>query len=365
MATGLLGGEWELLRKVLPAGWREAAQKTRAIRREEGPLADPETLLRLVLGHAASDQSFRAVVAHAREAGLCDVSDVALFKREQKCGDWLEWIADAMMGQTLAELPATAMRLRLVDATCASKPGSTGTDFRLHVNVELPSRRFTSAELTDKRGGESLKRLVIKPGDLVVGDRAYGTAEGIVDAVERGGEVLVRVNASSLPMWNAQGVRLDPLELARSLRPEDLLDLPVEIRPSGATAITGRLCILALPEESALEAQRRVHRTKRKKQKRAGPRAVESAKYIFVFTTTSPAQISTSGLFAVYRLRWQIELAFKTIKTVLHFDELPNRRADTGRTWLLAKLVGALLLERVAHPTETAIFPSEETILAA
>jgi hypothetical protein len=347
------------LRDLLPEGWVEAARTTRAIRRDIGPLSDPETLMRLVLGHAAGDRSFRGVVAHARESGLCDVSDVALFKRERNCAPWLDWIANTMLAETLDELPDSELRLRLMDATTASRPGSDRSDFRLHVHVELPGRRFTSAQLTDGRGGESLKRLVIEPGDLIVGDRLYATAVGIARVVRAGGSILVRANATSLPMWTQDGVRLNPLEAARPLSPGEHAELAVEVRPSQGEPIFGRLCIQALPAEQADKAQRRVRHAKLARGKHPGEVAIESAKYVFVFTTVTKKQMTTAQALATYRLRWQVELAFKTIKTVLHFDELPNRLPETGRTWLLAKLVCALLLERVSHiDPDTAISPS-------
>lgn len=350
MSRNRIDREWQVLRKELPRGWKEVARQARAIRREQGPLADPERLLRVVLGRAASNRSYRHVAAHARGSGLCAVSDVALLERERQCGDWLEWIANRILDQTLAQLPDSPLRLRLVDATCASKPGSRGTDFRLHVNMELPGRRFTRMELTDARGGESFKRLAIAPGDLVVGDRAYGTREGIAHVTLHGGYVLVRVNGSSLPMWAPDGSRVDPLMLARALGPGQSYEVPVEIRPPTGAPIMGRLCLLHLPAEQARKAQQAVRRNKSKRPKRPGRRAVESAKYVFLFTTVPVHLMSTGQAFAIYRLRWQVELAFKTLKTVLHYGELPNRLPDTGRTWLLAKLVCALLLDRLAHP---------------
>ena len=361
MRLSRLDGDWQLLRVQLPSGWQQAARTTRAIRRDVGPLSDPERLLRLVLGHAAGDQSFRGVVAHARASELCAVSDVALFKRERQCGDWLQWIIGAMLADTLGELPDRPMRMRLVDASCASKPGSTGTDFRLHVDVDLPSRRFTSVELTDKRGGESFKRFAVEPGDLMVGDRAYGTAGGIAHVVGQRGHVLVRINAVSLPLWTGDGgrrtQRLDPLKLAGTLEAGQSVEAPVEIRPSEGDPIVGRLCIHALTDEQVRQAQRRVRRTKSKKGRRPGRRAIESAKYVMIFTTVPAALMSTVQVHACYRLRWQVELAFKTLKTVLRFGELPNRLAETGRTWLLAKLVCALLIERLMHD-RVAIPPS-------
>ncbi len=356
--------EWQALVGELPEGWQAAARATRAIRHDLGPLSDPEVLLRLVLGHAASDTSFRGVVAHARGTGLCDVSDVALFKRERHSGPWLEWIADQLLGQTLATLPASPLRVRLVDATCASKPGSTGTDFRLHVNVELPLRRFTSFELTDKYGGEAFTRFDVMPGDLLVGDRAYATAHGIGYVRDAQGHVLVRTNASSLPMWDDYTKeRLDPLAFARCAKPGGNVEVRVEVRPPGKPPVVGRLCVYALPDDKALRAQERTRRTKIKRQKKPGKRAMESAKYVMVFTTVSADLMTTAQALATYRLRWQVELAFKSLKTVLHLGALPNRLPETGRTWLLAKLVCALLLDKLAH-RDTAFSPEAQAVEA-
>ena len=359
MGTELLNCEWPMLVRELPARWKESAFLTGAIVMEDGPLADPEKLLRLLLGRAASDGSLRSVVAHARETGLCNVSNVALHKREKRCADWLEWIVDDMLAETMAGLPSSPLRVRLVDATCASRPGSTMADFRLHVTVELPTQRFTRAELTDNRGGESFERMAVEPGELLVGDRAYGTANSIAHVVAGGGYALVRINASSLPVWGSDGTRLDPLVLARGLDPGEMTEVPVEIRSPTGEAITGRLCILALPAEQAEKAQKRARRTKLKHGKRLGERAIESAKYVLLFTTVPTSMMTTAQVIATYRLRWQVELAFKTLKTVLKFDELPNRLPDTGRTWLLAKLICALLLQRLAEKRE-AIPPSGE-----
>ena len=359
MHTASVDTEWGRLRQQLPEGWQGAARSTRAIRRAGGRLSDPDTCLRLVLGHAAGDTSYRGVVAHARESGLCDVSDVALFKRERQSADWLEWIANAMLAATVAELPATQLRLRLLDATSASRPGSDRADFRLHVNVELPGRRFTDVELTDGRGGESFTRLAIKPGDLLVGDRIYATAGGIAHAVAAGAKVLVRTNVTSLPMWTgASGERVDLLAYARKLSPGEQVEAALEIRPpNGPGPVAGRLCIQALPVEQAEKAQERVRRSKLAAGRSPGAIALESAKYVFIFTTVATEEMTTAEVLATYRLRWQVELAFKTIKTVLHFGDLPNRLPDTGRTWLLAKLVCALLLERLAQRAES-ISPS-------
>jgi IS4 transposase len=52
---------------------------------------------------------------------------------------------------------------------------------------------------------------------------------------------------------------------------------------------------------------------------------------------------------AVYRLRWQIELAFKRLKSLLHIDRLPTRTAEASRSWLYAHLILALLCDEISQ----------------
>ena len=60
----------------------------------------------------------------------------------------------------------------------------------------------------------------------------------------------------------------------------------------------------------------------------------------------------------LYRLRWQVELAFKRWKSLCHFDRLPNYRDDTIFSWLYAKLLLALLMHRMVSGTSP-LFPPE------
>jgi len=47
----------------------------------------------------------------------------------------------------------------------------------------------------------------------------------------------------------------------------------------------------------------------------------------------------------VYRLRWQIELAFKRLKSLLRMDRIPTQTERASRSWLTAHLILALLCD--------------------
>jgi Transposase DDE domain len=50
----------------------------------------------------------------------------------------------------------------------------------------------------------------------------------------------------------------------------------------------------------------------------------------------------------MYRARWQIELAFKRLKSILNMDQLNTRDPGLARSWILAHLIAAVMLEGVA-----------------
>jgi hypothetical protein len=62
---------------------------------------------------------------------------------------------------------------------------------------------------------------------------------------------------------------------------------------------------------------------------------------VLILTSLDVAQFSAEDILAIYRLRWQIELLFKRLKSLLHLDELPAKDPDLVRA--AAKRLPALL----------------------
>ena len=79
----------------------------------------------------------------------------------------------------------------------------------------------------------------------------------------------------------------------------------------------------------------------------ASAETLEAAQYVALFTTVPRSRLSAARAIELYRLRWQVELLFKRLKSLCGLDRLPNYRDDTIRAWLYGKLLAALLMDRM------------------
>jgi len=214
---------WDVLKGFFPDDWRQLARETGALK---GLRKDksPDNLLRTILLHVGCGHSMRETVTRAREAGLADLSDVAFLKRLRKCEEWLYRLAAGLWEQRDLRKPETEGRVvRLVDATVVKEPGKTGSQWRIHYSLRLPSLRCDCFKLTPTEGkgsGEGLWQFAAQPGDCLIGDRGYSNARGIVPLVARGVFVLIRFNHGSLGVFDAEGRDLGLLDKLKRLDKE-------------------------------------------------------------------------------------------------------------------------------------------------
>src|SRR6185312_10376797 len=82
----------------------------------------------------------------------------------------------------------------------------------------------------------------------------------------------------------------------------------------------------------------------------------EAAAYVVLFTTVPTSRLNADLCLELYRLRWQVELLFKRWKSLCGLDRLPNHLDDTITAWLYAKVLLALLMQRMGA---SAISPPE------
>jgi len=212
--------------------------------------------------------------------------------------------------------------------------------------MDLLSLQFIEVLVSDVHTGETLKHFTLAPGDVAVADRGYAHCQGMSAAVKQGAELIVRLNPFSVVLSDAAGA---PLELCATLKRqhmETLRTLVVELRSTGGQhAVRGWVHAYRLNAEQANRARQKC----RQGHKKGTPQAESLflAGWVLVFTTLAPAVLSPQTIMALYRGRWQVEIAIKRWKSVLDVDALRAKATSPlAEVWLHGKLLYALMLER-------------------
>jgi hypothetical protein len=335
--------DWEVVERVLPEGWQEAARRTGALRRTRG-FKDATRLLRTLLIHLVDGCSLRETAARARAGGLAEVTDVALLGRLRGCGEWFRWMGEQMSRRlsTMTREVLPGKRIRLVDASVVCEPGATGSTWRIHYMIDLSTLACEQLHVTPPQQGETLTRFEVRPGEILMADRGLANRRGIRYVVEHGGDVIVRANMVNVPLEDSDGQRVALLPKLRKLDVGEVGQWQVFMRDKqGSLAL--RVCALKKSAEQTLKAQRKLRNSASKRQRNLQPDTLEAAGYVVVLTTLS--EVSARQVLELYRHRWQIELAFKRLKSLLELGHLKKTDSDGAKAWLQGKLFVATLIE--------------------
>ena len=332
----------------------EMARRTKALIRKRG-VKDARSLLRLALARGPGRLSLRQAAAWAHLTDVAELSNPSLNDRLHQADGFLCEVAQTMLrNKAGCEKKRWAKRsIRVSDGSCISKPGSRGTDWRLHAVYDLDVGGFSCLELTDAKGAEAIDRGRVEPGEIRLADRGYATANALRRFREQtkavGADFVVRMR------WNAFRLRSpdnQPFDLCRYLE-----SLPAECEISETQALVQgagppfpiRILVKRKSPETAEAEILRLQRRASRKGQKIDPNSLLAARFIILATSLDPEEFSAQDVFEIYRLRWQIELAFKRLKSLLHIDALPATSERGGRSWIYACLIFAIAVEQSAR----------------
>jgi hypothetical protein len=343
--------DWPVLLSFFPDNWIELATTTNAIKGlRKGKAA--EDYIRTLLIHIACGYSMRETATRAKLAGLADISDVAVLGRLRKAKDWLHSLCVALFKeQDILCSGNNDFQVRLFDATNVKEPGKTGSLWRIHYSVQLPSLTCDFFKITAAKGqgtGESFFQYSIKKGDYIIADRGYSTGPGIHHAVSKKAYVIVRVNTQGLLIQDRKALKFPLLENLRSIKNGGAVkSWEVLVPGKDKVKVHGRICAIRKSNEAIKLAQKKLKRSASKKGHALKPETLEYAKYVIVFTNYPKDVFSDTEVLDWYRCRWQVELIFKRFKSIAQLGHLPKQSEESSKAWLYGKLFMALLTNKL------------------
>ena len=330
--------------EVLPEGWREKARELNAFRRAGDYLKTPEDLLRILLLWADLG-TFGHTAAFLQTTGDFPMSKVALYQRVAKSGEWLQWMTVNFCRehQYLTECPEWLRDYRVTIADATKVMGKEL--YTLHMMIELFSLSVAEEILTDASTGESMTNFQsIRKNDLMVADRAYGTVTSMRWLEEHEAYYALRLKAKAFNLYrrNEKGryVRFDLAEELKDWAEGKTLDFRVFYK-QGKEYFPVRVCAYG---KSAKDIEKGTARIKAKKQGEISELQSIYNRFIVVVTNL-PEEITAGQILELYRMRWQIELVFKRLKSILDYDKPQTKTELTSRAWFHCKLLTAAICE--------------------
>ncbi len=287
------------------------------------------------------------------------MSDTAWRKQFLKAAPILvEWVL-AQQGRTEPEDSGGTVLgctdVYAVDATDLPVQGGDATSRRVHTVFSICERRCVCTDITDRHGGESLTRFPLRPGALYFADRAYGRTPQLAYAMEQKAHVVTRIAPNQVAFYTAPDCR-EKISFPSLLNGEAFSTVAYFKWKQKVYRI--RLLGAKLPEEKREATEKRLRRKANRNQRRLSEDTVRYAGWVFLGTTL-PDACTDAEILEAYRLRWQIELHFKRIKSLLNFHKI-RRSSDIYKNgivslWLTISFLISCVQLWVLHLTNFSI----------
>lgn len=338
-----------LIYELMPTGWKEAAKEKEALVRSRN-ISTPEELLRLNFLYQTSGDSYGLTSALTQiSENQVGLNKTAVQKRITNSAEWLKWIlVNLNQKEEYLEKPPEWLkeyRVCLTDASDYCRQGSKNADFRFHYMIELFTLSMTEFHFTEASEGEKISRYEkIKPKDIIIADRAYGTIKGMEYVAAKGADFLFRLKAKAFNLYTENKEIFDLTEyLYENYEAGKIIDLNIFYK-LGKEYCPVRICAVGKNEEDIEKSYKHIKRTNSKKSRgEITDLQMIYGKYVIV-ATSLPQNISAQQIMELYRMRWQIELVFKRLKSIFG-GEFCAKKKEAVEAWFYGKLLLATVCE--------------------
>ena len=334
--------------KELPENYEDECEKQGAVKRWRG-IKNAKDLMMLLLFHLLNGTSLLEITVVAKKLNIGEFSDVAFMKRLSKCKDWFVCISRQLLNKVIVgyQKPAWLDEYTVVaaDASDVVEKGRSKRTFRLHYLLDIFNMSCADFKITNQKTGETLCNYNISKKMLVIADRMYSTVNGMLHCLNNGADYLLRMRTNSFKTIDENGETINLIEIFETLRDGETADIKAFAKTPAGGIVPVRICAKRKTAEHLKRTSKKMKRVQAIRRFTFSEKAKRLNEYIVIVTSLN--EITAEQVMETYRLRWQIEICFKRLKTILDFGELPKKTDESTMAWLSGKLMVALLMESI------------------
>ncbi len=239
---------------------------------------------------------------------------------------------------------------RLSDILPGSGGSASSANCKTQTFYEYKSGEISLFELTPGTNPDNkyTKQIPAKinPNDLLLADLGYFCLNTFNEIIRKGAFFISRFKLGTC-VWDAETQK--PIELKRVLMgvKGNAYQMEVKIGADEETRVGCRLICLRVKEEVANKRRMRIKKEAKRKGRIPSAQSLALADWTIMITNVSEKWIPSEMLWRVYAIRWQIELLFKQLKSVLQVHH-----SNTGNEYRLkcetyGKLIMGTFISRI------------------
>lgn len=242
---------------------------------------------------------------------------------------------------TLIRLPADLAERWL---GCKSSNGQQTAVLKLLVRFDLLTGLLETLSLHPGHVHDSAAAAPsdsLPPGSLYLADLGFFCLERVAAIEQQQAFSVTRFKLGTC-VWDAAGRRWDDVVELLEQSGADVVDQPVEL--GAKRQVAGRLVAVRAPQEVVDQRRRRIREQARSNGRTATAARLAAAAWSIFFTTVPCERLPAEALLAVARVRWQIELLFKTWKSCGEIDQSRSKKPWRVLCDVYAKLLAMLIV---------------------
>lgn len=252
-------------------------------------------------------------------------------------------------------------RIRILDSTSFNLPstyqtyeGAGGTGVKIQLEYELYEGIFRHIQIQNGKENDSTYAKSIKediePGDLCLRDLGYFSQRNLLDINEQGGYYVSRIKTDTyLYQQNEKGQweKTDVLKRMEPLQPGEIMEFPeVRIGMETKDPLITRVIVAKLTEEQ--KEKRREQLNKKKRKGKSSLSAQKNISITILATNITQEMVEKEEIYPLYSLRWQIEILFKTWKSLFDLEKVKEMKQERFECHLYGKLIQMLVYSTMA-----------------